>query len=30
MEALSAQFDLIPDRHDAFGPLPWDEKGLPK
>jgi len=29
-EALLAQFDLIPDRTDAFDPLPWDTQGLPK
>jgi len=29
-EALLTQFDLIPDRTDAFDPLPWDTQGLPK
>jgi antitoxin VapB len=27
--ALLAQLDRIPDRADAFDPLPWDEQGLP-
>jgi antitoxin VapB len=28
--ALLAQLDRIPDRADAFDPLTWDERGLPK
>jgi antitoxin VapB len=28
--ALLAQLDRIPDRADAFDPLPWDAQGLPK
>lgn len=30
MAALLAQLDRIPDRPDAFDPLSWDERGLPK
>ena len=30
MAALLAQLDRIPDRADAFDPLPWDAHGLPK
>jgi antitoxin VapB len=30
MRALLAQLDRIPDRADAFDPLPWDEAGLPE
>lgn len=30
MNALLAQLDRIPDRHDAFNPLEWDEQGLPR
>jgi antitoxin VapB len=30
MRALLAQLDRIPDRADAFDPLPQDESGLPK
>jgi antitoxin VapB len=30
MRALLAQLDRIPDRADAFDPLPWDESGLPE
>jgi antitoxin VapB len=29
MAALLAQLDRIPDRADAFDPLPWDPQGLP-
>ena len=29
MAALLAQLDRIPDRPDAFDPLPWDSLGLP-
>ena len=29
MTALLAQLDRIPDRADAFDPLPWDQHGLP-
>jgi antitoxin VapB len=29
MAALLAQLDRIPDRADAFDPLPWDSQGLP-
>ena len=28
--ALLAQLDRIPDRSDAFDPLIWDDRGLPK
>ena len=28
--ALLAQFDRIADREDAFDPLAWDERGLPR
>lgn len=28
--ALLAQLDRIPDRPDAFDPLEWDDRGLPK
>jgi antitoxin VapB len=28
--ALLAQLDRIPDRADAFDPLEWDARGLPK
>lgn len=30
LAALLAQLDRIPDRADAFDPLPWDAQGLPK
>ncbi|SDX36298.1 type II toxin-antitoxin system VapB family antitoxin [Thiocapsa roseopersicina] len=30
MRALLAQLDRIPDRADAFDPLPWGEAGLPE
>lgn len=30
MAALLAQLDRVPDRTDAFDPLPWDGSGLPK
>ena len=30
LTALLAQLDRIPDRADAFNPLEWDERGLPK
>ena len=30
MTALIDQIDRIPDREDAFDPLPWDDLGLPK
>lgn len=30
MAALLAQLDRIPDRPDAFDPLSWDKRGLPK
>ena len=30
MKALLAQLDHIPDRADAFDPLPWDKHGLPE
>ena len=30
MRALLAQLDRIPDRADAFDPLPWEESGLPE
>ncbi len=30
MTALLGQLDRIPDRSDAFDPLAWDERGLPK
>jgi antitoxin VapB len=29
LEALLTQLDRIPDREDAFDPLPWDANGLP-
>ena len=29
MSALLAQFDLVPERADAFDPVPWDSEGLP-
>ena len=29
MAALLKQFGRIPERADAFDPLPWDEQGLP-
>ena len=29
MAALLAQLDRVPDRADAFDPLPWDPQGLP-
>jgi antitoxin VapB len=29
-DALIAQIDRIPDRPDAFNPLEWDERGLPR
>jgi antitoxin VapB len=28
--ALLAQLDRIPDRADAFDPMQWDERGLPR
>jgi antitoxin VapB len=28
--ALLAQFDQVPDRPDAFDPLEWDDRGLPR
>jgi antitoxin VapB len=28
--ALLAQLDRIPERADAFDPMEWDERGLPK
>jgi antitoxin VapB len=30
MGALLAQFDQVPDRADAFDPLQWDDRGLPR
>lgn len=30
MAALLAQLDRIPERTDAFDPLEWDDRGLPK
>jgi antitoxin VapB len=30
MAALLAQLDRLPERADAFDPLPWNEHGLPK
>ena len=30
MAALLAQLDRIPERVDAFDPVEWDEKGLPR
>ena len=30
MAALLAQLDRIPDQEEAFDPLSWDERGLPK
>jgi antitoxin VapB len=30
MAALLAQLDRVPERTDAFDPLPWDDQGLPK
>ena len=30
MAALLAQLDRVPDRADAYDPLPWDDQGLPK
>ena len=30
LAALLAQIDRIPDRTDAFDPLPWDAHRLPK
>ena len=30
MRALLAQLDRLPDRADAFDPLAWDERGLPR
>ena len=30
LAALLAQLDRIPDRADAFNPIEWDERGLPK
>lgn len=30
MAALLEQLDRIPDRTDAFDPMAWDEKGLPR
>lgn len=30
LTALLAQLDRIPDRADAFNPMEWDERGLPK
>ena len=28
--AILAQLDRVPDRHDASDPLEWDEHGLPR
>ena len=28
--ALLAQIDRVPERADAFDPMDWDERGLPK
>ncbi len=28
--ALLAQLDRVPERADAFDPMAWDERGLPK
>jgi antitoxin VapB len=30
MATILAQADRIPDRHDAFDPLEWDDLGLPR
>jgi antitoxin VapB len=30
LAALLAQLDRIPQRADAFDPMQWDERGLPK
>lgn len=30
MAALLAQLDRVPERTDAFDPLEWDDRGLPK
>jgi antitoxin VapB len=30
LAALLLQFDQVPDRPDAFDPLEWDERGLPR
>lgn len=30
MGALLAQLDRVPDRDDAFDPMEWDARGLPK
>jgi len=30
MAALLAQLDQVPDRLDAFDPLDWDDRGLPR
>jgi antitoxin VapB len=30
MAALLVQLDQVPDRTDAFDPLPWDSLGLPE
>lgn len=30
MAVLLAQFDQLQDRTDAFDPLEWDERGLPR
>jgi antitoxin VapB len=30
MKKLITQFDQIPDRNDAFNPVEYDERGLPK
>jgi antitoxin VapB len=29
MATLLAQLDQVPDRPDAFDPLPWNDNGLP-
>ncbi|HRH87217.1 MAG TPA: type II toxin-antitoxin system VapB family antitoxin [Rubrivivax sp.] len=30
LAALLLQFDQVPDRPDAFDPLEWDDRGLPR
>ena len=30
LSALLAQLDRIPERADAYDPLPWDDHGLPR
>lgn len=30
LSALLAQLDRIPERADAYDPLPWDQHGLPR